>query len=231
MPKTKKTISYTFYVLSFPVLILVAAAVIGGFIGSNAVNISKESVLSSKNTNNGSKTNKANSRSQEHKIKTEEATTNIVKVAKVERSVGNSKAGEDLDQVAETIVEEADDTAEAIEEVEDRPGWKTTLLGPDFKNLGQLRSTLAHNTNTLRKLSKTIDSVVAGGSDTTLQDQLTLLNAEREKIRALLQEQEGKFSLLGWVSRFLSGYDNPNNGGIVPLTPESSESTDSVLPE
>lgn len=220
MPKTSKTNPYTLYVLSGPALLLLTAAVIGGFIGVNKSTGSDSSVLGSKNS-----TTKGKVSSQVHRENLEEVTTNIEEIAEVEKSVGNTRASENLNKVAETVIEEADDTAEVIEEVEDRPGWKTALVGPDYKNLGQLRSTVAQNTNNIRKLSGEIENVVAGNSDTTLQDQLTALNAERERIRALIMQQENKFSVFGWVSRIMSGYDNRGNGGIVPLTEESSEST------
>jgi hypothetical protein len=145
----------------------------------------------------------------------------LEEVAKTEELQGNTEVSDEITELADTSETVTSETVEAIDEIETRPTWKTTLLGPDYKNLGQLRSALAHNDNAIRKLTKTFGEVTTE-STAGIQTQLS----------TLLEE----FSLLGWVSRFLLGYkplpaEEPNptlTPTPVPTVPESTESTPSV---
>ena len=142
----------------------------------------------------------------EHKKVIGKVIREIKRVAETEGAGGNDEVGEELTSIAEEQEETIDETAEAIEEVANEPKWKVFLVGTDYKNLGQLRSTLAKNTNTIRKLTRTVEKLTTDGGDETIQANLDLLNAEREKIVSVIKASESQFSLLGWVSRLLSGY-------------------------
>ena len=127
-------------------------------------------------------------------------------VAVSESQVGNTEASQEISEVADDTEETATETADAITAVESKPKWQVLLFGSDYKNLGQLRSSLAHNTNSIRKLTGTVDDIDNITSGSEVQAQLEALLLERERLVGIIEENESQFSLLGWVSKLLAGY-------------------------
>jgi len=226
MPNNLKKKSYTLFSLHLPILIAVFAVVAGGFyIVTNT--FTKEmpqvqgtrtekgtrsllSLLTKKDKSSESAGVEAtvtpSTTAREHKRAVENVVREIKTVARIEEARGNKEVSEELVTIAEEQIESVGETVEAIDEVENEPKWKTILLGGDYKNLGELRSTIAKNTNTIRKLTNTAEKITAEGGDATIQDSLLQLNAERAKIIAFIKASESQFSILGWASKLLAGY-------------------------
>jgi len=157
-----------------------------------------------------------------HKKTVEKVAKDLKNVAEVEEIEGNEIVSGELIFIAEEQEDTAEDTAETLEEIDSAPKWKTFLFGTDYKNLGQLRSTVAHNTNAIRKLTRTAEKVTVEGGDTAVQANIALLTQERDRLVALIQEKESQFSLLGWVSRLITGYVP------TPIEDEASDETEGI---
>ena len=151
-------------------------------------------------------------KAQSHAIKVKEIVLGLEEVALEEVETGDEEVGNEIGDVAEDIEEVALDTTESMDEIEDRPAWKTFLLGTDYKNLGQLRSSIVHTDNSIRKITQTMARVEGADSDTALQERLGELNQERTRIMEMIKSEEDKFSLFGWLSKLISGYtaETPN---------------------
>lgn len=244
--------TYSLYSLHLPVIVLAVAVL--AIVGFSYAKVSEkasssDSVLGKKETNsNSDKSNnkggngsansnkpkledfepKENGKKYQENI--EEVVGQLEVVADVEEEVGNTETSEEIDEVANAEDNLVSETAETIETIEKRPKWKD-LLFPDYKNLGQLRSDLAHNTNSIRKLTKALDGVEESSSAAELQAQLDALNVERERIATVITTNESEFSVLGWVVKFLTGYKatpiEPIGGTETDPDPvEATESTD-----
>lgn len=184
----------------------------------------------------------SSSNAVEHKNKVDKVVGNLkVKAEKVKESTMtdqpvDEETAEDVEEAVLDVVtaaveqeETVDDTAEAIAAVESKPKWQVLLFGSDYKNLGKLRSSLAHTENSIRKLERSSDLGVFS-SDTEVTSDLATLYAERERIRNVIVENESQFSILGWVNRFLSNYTFfGGSSEDAPLeVEETTESTDTV---
>lgn len=112
---------------------------------------------------------------------------------------------EEVSAVAESIEESAEATAEAIEKVEKRNKFTKLLVGTDYKNLGQLRSSIVHNRNQIRKLTQ-LSTQATGETQLQIQEQIAELTQEQERIQSVINENKGGFSFFGWLFRFMSGY-------------------------
>lgn len=152
-----------------------------------------------------------------HKEKTIEVIENLEQVkiktenAKTENSIQadiKNKVKKQIEEVAAEQESFQEKTVAAIEEVENDGNFKKFILGPDYKNLGQLRSELVHNRNQIRKLIQAIETLKINGEDTvSLELQLQTLTQERERIKSIITTNQEGFSLFGWVGRFLSNYE------------------------
>lgn len=114
---------------------------------------------------------------------------------------------EEAEEIAEEISETSDDAAEAIDAVEKENKFKKFLVGTDYKNLGQLRSSLAHNENQIRKLTKLSERLQTQemeqnmGVESEIENQLVILMQERERIKTVLEDGQESFSILGWFGK------------------------------
>ncbi len=255
MSKNKQPASYTFYVVHLPLLVLIGLVALGAYVSTtvsdtdvdvlgkqtNDENNEKGANNKPDDTNDkGSKNDKDNNgkgvgkpvdisakspTAKQLKESSDVVVSALEVVAQSEEDVGEVVTSEELLTIAEEVEEQTEETATALTEVEKRPKWQTLLIGTDYKNLGQLRSSLSHNTNSIRKVEKAMEMVEDPESLALLEQQLTTLNLERDLINSVIVQQESQFSILGWVFRFLSGYDNASEDDGTPESTESSEST------
>ena len=247
MPKNFKKKSYTLYALHLPILIAIFAVVAGGAYiisagpgdGSPQVQGTKtqkitrslKNLLSKKGDESASSSMKATvsvgNTGEEHKKTVQKVAKELKTVARTEKVKGNEEISEELTTIAEEQEATAEETAEVLDEVVSEPKWKTVLVGPDYKNLGQLRSTLSHNTNAIRKLVRATENLGVGGTSPALQTSLTLLNEQRANLVSVIKAGESQFSILGWVSKLLSGYISTP---IEDDVDDETEGTDSSAP-
>jgi len=259
MKKDIQKKSYTIYAFQYPLLLLIATLFVATLYASKVMGFqdSGDGAVLGKgssgnvdkgNTNKpdkdvGTPENKGNKNVDKpdkgqgslnaalHKKKIIEIVDSLNEISDEEEQAGNTETSADIGEVADEEEENVDEVTEAIKAVETRSKWKTLLFGADYKNLGQLRSQLAHNTNSIRKLDKAQNEVQAAGNQEDVQAQLGELVQERERIRSVITEHEDDFGILGWVFRFLSGYIggglDDDIGDYVDVS-ESTESTESV---
>ncbi|KKP69221.1 MAG: hypothetical protein UR66_C0001G0103 [Candidatus Moranbacteria bacterium GW2011_GWE1_35_17] len=160
-------------------------------------------------------TSKGETNAQIHREKTAEVIENLEQVEVAEEIVVDEvkvrAKNEAKKQIAEVVVEQEssqEQVSGAIEEVENDGVAKKFFLGPDYKNLGQLRSELVQNRNQIRKLIQAINTLAQNGEDTlALQSQLAILTQERERFKTIIATNQEGFSLFGWVARFLNNYE------------------------
>ncbi len=253
MKKDTRKNSYTIYAFQYPILLLIATLFVATLNGSKVMNMqqgyAEGDVLGKENSNSADKdkpdkdvgkpADKGNKGLESpnallHKKKIKDVVINLNEISDEEDQIGNEEVSDEIEEVAVEEEENVDDVADAIDAVEKRPKWKTLLFGSDYKNLGQLRSSLAHNTNSIRKLHKAQNEVQAYGNEEDVQAQLGELVQERDRIRSVITEHEDDFGILGWVFRFFNGYlgggldDDIGDDVDVPETTESTESTESV---
>jgi len=198
-------------------------------LGTSTNNRSEKSVKA-KNVKEKNKTEKINTKV--HITKVKNATLDMKQVAKIEKEKGNIEVGDEITKATEEISVAAVESIKPIEDVEKRPAWKKFLLGPDYKNLGQLRSNLVHTNNGIRKIEKAMEKVEEVPGDAVLQSRLVELKQERAKIMTVINQEDAGFSLFGWLSKLIFGY-NTKEGEVVDESKpveevETSATTDSV---
>ena len=135
---------------------------------------------------------------EQHRSAVANFVQSVLKVADREGGIG-----EQVRVIARQQNESATTTIQAMEKVQTRNKVKTFLLGSDYKNLGALRSELVQTNNRLEKLNSLMEKVKYKGDKTELQNQIQTLEQEQTKIEAFVKSQEGKFSLFGWLVKFL----------------------------
>ncbi len=104
------------------------------------------------------------------------------------------------------VAQEQKDLAEKVKDqmnaVETRGGFKTFLIGADYKNLGVLRSEIVTTENHLSRLNKVfLASSTTRTTRIDVEKQIKELSGVKTKAEAFVKSMEGKFSLFGWLVR------------------------------
>ena len=90
--------------------------------------------------------------------------------------------------------------SEKMDKVGARSWVQAFLFGSDYETLGELRSTIVTSENGISVLEKARDKALASAkADIDLQ--IEALEHENAHAREFIAEQEGKFSLFGWLVR------------------------------
>jgi hypothetical protein len=112
----------------------------------------------------------------------------------------------DLVELADELEENQGEVAGSVKKIENKNKIKTFFTGSDYKNLGQLRSSMVQNRNQIRQLTQLIEQTEDQEAKTVLQEQLRTMVQEREDINTLINDEEDTFSLFGWAFRLINGY-------------------------
>lgn len=123
----------------------------------------------------------------------------------VQNKVKNKEA-KDAIGLAEDAVHESESTIEAsFKAMSGRPGFLKFIMGPDYKNAGQIRSEVVKLEAQINQLTReksrasTADQVAIDASIKSLQSDLTGIET---KLNSALQG----VSLFGWLARILTGF-------------------------
>ncbi len=136
---------------------------------------------------------------EEHRSTVADFVQNLLQVADREGGIG-----EQVRTVAQEQNQSASTTVRAMRKVEERNRVKTFFLGPDYKNLGTLRSEMVQTQNRLEQLNRFTENVENEGDKTELQNQIQTLEQEQVRIENFIKEREGDFGLFGWLVRLFS---------------------------
>lgn len=128
-----------------------------------------------------------------HKSKVATAVAELLDVA--DRSGGVGIQVRELAKEQEALHNEV---SEKMDAVGARSWVQNFLFGSDYETLGQLRSTLVTSENGLSVLLKARDKALPSVKP-DIDAQIAMLKAENEHAREFIAEQEGKFSLFGWL--------------------------------
>lgn len=123
----------------------------------------------------------------------------LLKVADREPGIG-----EEVRVIAREQKESGSTTVQVMRELEDRGGFKTFLLGTDYKNLGVLRREIATSSRQIERLKALSSETADVQVKADLAAQIDTLESNQIKVDKFIQDQENAFSLFGWLARLLN---------------------------
>lgn len=137
--------------------------------------------------------------SQEYRSKVAEVVEGLTELAGKDQNIG-----EEVRLIAQEQKESNDRATKAMEAVETRGKFRTFLFGTDYKNVGVIRSELVKTDNHISRLTKAKDRTEDEEVKAELDAQITILQETKSQTESFVQENENKFSLLGWLVRLFN---------------------------
>lgn len=112
--------------------------------------------------------------------------------------------GEEVRIVAEEQASTSEQSANAIHDLDSEGFLKKLFLGPDYKNIGQLRSSIATTQNHIERLQRALASTTDPTVKADLQIQIDALSNIASSTNAFVDAHEHVFSFFGWFFRLFS---------------------------
>lgn len=112
--------------------------------------------------------------------------------------------GEEIRLVAQEQASTSIKVKDDMDEVNGESGLKVFLFGSNFKNLGDLRSTIVTTNNHIERLKKAEQRASNSSVRADLTAQITALQNVASTTESFVEQNESKFSLLGWLVRLFS---------------------------
>lgn len=129
----------------------------------------------------------------------------IRKMERLEEKIQNK---EEKAEVGEIVDEQEviDNTIdESLDNMNARPGLLKLIMGPDYKNAGQVRSEIVRLQNQIRQLTR-MSERLSVSENTVLDDAILTLKTELNAIETKLYTGLQGFSLFGWLNRLMTGF-------------------------
>lgn len=139
---------------------------------------------------------KGQANAEEHRSVVANFVQELLQVANREGGIG-----EQVREVAREQNEATEDTVQAMENAQNRNRVRTFFFGPDYKNLGQLRSEMVQVRNRIAQLNRLAEKAEGEDSKLALEEQIQEMEQEQTRIENFIKENEEKFSLFGWVKK------------------------------
>lgn len=137
---------------------------------------------------------KGEAMSAAHQSAVSAAVLKLTEVAGKDRNIGA-----EIRLIAKEQATSSAKTADAMQTIEQRNGFKTFLIGTDYKNIGALRSEIVTTENHIERLIKARDKATSAAVKAEIDAQIKVLQDDKTKVDAFMKTNENKLNLLGWV--------------------------------
>lgn len=145
---------------------------------------------------------------------------------RLQERINNPEAGEQVQETVRAQTEANIQIQERLQNMEARPGFLRFILGPDYKNAGEVRSSIVRLQNQERQMLKIKEGLTDPEDIDTIDEAIETVQSSIVNYQQTLSEKLQGFSLFGWLSRFLSGYQSATS----PTPSESPTIEPTVTP-
>ena len=138
--------------------------------------------------------------SDKGKVMSEQHKSNVANVVQDLKNLADRdfQIGTEIRTVAKEQEQSNSSSTKAMQEIEKRGGFKTFLIGTNYKNIGVLRSEVVTTQNSIDRLTKAMERATDGSVKADLNAQIKALEEINTNATNFIQENESKFSLFGW---------------------------------
>lgn len=113
----------------------------------------------------------------------------------------NGGIGEQIRVVAQAQNKNQEDIKSGLEKIQSRSKFKYFFVGPDYKQIDNIKALLTQNREQLQQLSQIQTQLVNQGDNQKIQEQINTLEQINTSFENQINTTERGFSLLGWLFR------------------------------
>lgn len=136
---------------------------------------------------------------EEHRSVVAKIVLNLLKIAERDNQIGG-----DIKIVAQEQASTSIKVKKDMDEVSGESKVKVFLFGSDYKNLGEIRSSIETTRNHITRLKRAEQKTTDIGVKADLIAQINILEEEASTTEAFVNKNESKFALFGWFVKLFS---------------------------
>lgn len=136
---------------------------------------------------------------EEHRSRVASVVNSLLSIADKDNEIGD-----DIRFVANEQASTSEKVKRDMDEINGESSLKRFFFGTNFKNTGELRSTIVTTQNHIDKLKKAEDRTTNTSVKADLSAQIIELQKVASSTQGFIDDNENKFSLLGWFVRLFS---------------------------
>jgi hypothetical protein len=140
-----------------------------------------------------------NAQGNEHKSKVAVIVAGLLSDADRDQGIGEDVRAVAMEQASTSVKVKED-----MDEIDSESSAKVFFFGTNFKNTGDLRSSIVTTKNHIARLKKAEDKATSTSVKADLALQIAALQATASTTESFVVQHEGKFSLFGWFVRIFS---------------------------
>lgn len=130
----------------------------------------------------------------------ETATQNLNRVTE---RINNPEVGEQIRSMVQNHEKVQTRTKTALQQMSQRNQALKFMIGPDYKNAGQVRSDVVGLRNDIKKLEQIKEDYLPADAE-DVQAAIDELQVEADNLESQLEERLSGFSLFGWLAKLLA---------------------------
>ena len=112
---------------------------------------------------------------------------------------------DELESFFESQKDLQEESIDQLEKISERGGVVKFLVGPNFESIRKLQEVIDANTRMLGQIQQIRNETLTPGEQQALDTLSSSIENQNQVINNQISEQEGGFSLFGWLVRLLSG--------------------------
>lgn len=125
-------------------------------------------------------------------------------IEETETEDDESEIGQQVKVVAQSQNELQIRVESAMDDVNEQSEFAKFFIGPKYESLNDIQSAIEQNQNRIRVITELENQVTDPLVKLVLQNQITSLEQQNTQLQAFLTENQGGFSLFGWLTKMFS---------------------------
>lgn len=127
----------------------------------------------------------------------------IRNLEQVQERVNNPEVGSQIQETVQNQQRIQERIETKLQNLQGRPGFLKFLIGPDYKNAGEIRSEIVQLQNQQRQLERVREQLNQEDQE-IIDEAIAEIDANINQLQTKLEESLSGFSLFGWLNKFLS---------------------------
>ncbi|MCK9378789.1 MAG: hypothetical protein M0P97_01430 [Candidatus Moranbacteria bacterium] len=117
---------------------------------------------------------------------------------------GDSKIGQQIKTIAQNQTKNQEKIQKNIENIQSRSGFAKMLIGPNYGEIKDAKTTLEQNKLQIKELNQIRTQLSNESDQQMLTEQIKVLEESNQEIEAILDQSQSGFSFFGWFNNLVS---------------------------
>lgn len=146
-----------------------------------------------------------NPRSETARAHMSEVAKAVEQLIYISYQIENQGLGREIREIARAQNSDEDKAMQALDKAKDRGGVKKFFLGPNYKQLKEIKKVTEQNQERIKTLNR-IKPQIENGKKVNLEDQIQVLEEQNNALQNQVNNLTPGFSLLGWFFKMIYKY-------------------------